>query len=208
MATAKTDYKRIGRDLAEFAVRRHGLDRQSACLDLATLANTFVVENGWPVPLIEPGSDEARIYYKNVFPHFSGHLWRRYRTNVVKASSALGRLVKHGESPDRDDKVRTDAAYKKCLPASRHASWVVAFATGQHADHPLITKKLATRIATTQTWAKNTVLMAADAHSNGNLSVAAKNSVVASIADSARKAIEPPPAEPQVVRSIPFSQTG
>lgn len=118
-------------------------------------------------------------------------LRHRYRMTIVKVNGHARKYLKHGGTPDRDDRCRTDAYYRSCLPsAANMVLGFVAFPRDTQQDHPLIVASLDRRGKTAATGLENAVIAVDTAADLGNLSGTARGEIREHVNGVVHRAIE------------------
>jgi hypothetical protein len=98
--------------------------------------NLSLSENS-PVWSRDDGS--VHEHWKRFGPGVVRELDHKYHLTVVKVSRSIRKRLDHGQTPDRDDKRRTDEWYRGCLPGpNAEVMGIVLFPKGQQEDHPLV----------------------------------------------------------------------
>ena len=79
--------------------------------------------------------EDWKRYGRNVIRQMA----HRYKLTIVPVNSRVRQYLKHGGTPDCDDRCRTSEWYKSCLPSSSHKCLgFIAFPPRTQEDHPAI----------------------------------------------------------------------
>lgn len=153
--------------------------------------NSFNLKQSENFPAWTRDDKSVHEHWKRYGPGVVAELKHRYRMTIVKVNGRARKYLKHGGTPDRDDRCRIDAYYKSCLPsAANMVLGFVAFPRDTQLDHPLIIASLDQRGKTSATGLENSVVAIDAANDLGNLSGQARQEIHGHVASIVRRAIE------------------
>lgn len=153
--------------------------------------NGFNREQSENYPLWVRDDKTVHESWKRFGPGVVSILNRKYKLTVVKVGARIRKYTRHGGLPDRDDKCRTDAYYRSCLPSSDAPVFgFVSFPRDIQQDHPLIVASLDRRGRATSTSLENHVVAVNTANDLGTLSAKEKEKNLGHVEAVVHRALE------------------